>query len=87
MCACVHVYMRVCVCAYVVCHHLPSSCVCVCVHSDFAAQISIEMPFDIKTVESPTHKIKMKVLADNRHFVKTINNVPCLFLFCFISLF
>ena len=72
-------------CACVVCHHLPSSCVCV--HSDFAAQISIEMPFDIKTVESPTHKIKMKVLADNRHFVKTINNVPCLFLFCFISLF
>ena len=31
------------------------------VHRDFAAQVAIEMPFDIKTIESPTHKIKMKV--------------------------
>ena len=56
-----------------ICHDL-SSCVC---HSDFAAQISIEMPFDIKTVESPTHKIKMKVFADLNttliYCVRTIN--------------
>ena len=28
---------------------------------NFSVQISVEMPFDIKQVESPTHKIKIKV--------------------------
>jgi hypothetical protein len=27
----------------------------------FTAQIAIEMPFDIKTLSSPTHKLRMKV--------------------------
>ena len=50
----------------IICHQL-SSTVILYVHSEFAAQISIEMPFDIKAVESPTHKIKMKVQVDSRH--------------------
>ena len=28
---------------------------------NFSVQISVEMPFDIKQIESPTHKIKTKV--------------------------
>ncbi len=28
---------------------------------NFSVQIFVEMPFEIKDIESPTHKIKMKV--------------------------
>ena len=28
---------------------------------ELSVQVAVEMPFDIKTIESPTHKIKLKV--------------------------
>ena len=28
---------------------------------ELSIQVAVEMPFDIKTIDSPTHKIKMKV--------------------------
>ena len=28
---------------------------------DLSVQVFVEMPFEIKTIESPSHKIKMKV--------------------------
>ena len=40
------------------------SCCCVvvlCFSDKLSVQIFVEMPFDIKDIECPTHKIKMKV--------------------------
>ena len=30
-------------------------------HSDVSVQVAVEMPFKIRTVESPTHKLRFKV--------------------------
>ena len=35
---------------------------------ELSIQVAVEMPFDIKSVESPTHKIKMKVTITNNVF-------------------
>ena len=32
--------------------------------SDVTVHVSIEMPFNILSIESPSHKIKMKVLTE-----------------------
>ena len=40
-----------------------------------SVQIAVEMPFDIKTIESPTHKIKLKV---SRSVKATKMKVKCI---------
>ena len=30
-------------------------------HSDVSVQVAVEMPFKIRTIESPTHKLRIKV--------------------------
>ena len=30
-------------------------------HSDVSIQVAVEMPFKIRTIESPTHKLRIKV--------------------------
>ena len=35
---------------------------CVFLSDNFSLQVFVEMPFDIKNIECPTHKIKMKVI-------------------------
>jgi hypothetical protein len=40
---------------------------------DFSMEIAVEMPFDIRKLFSPTHKLKMKVKAKNQSRIMTKN--------------
>ena len=48
---------------YVAYIHVPTYVTCISFpHSaNVSVQVAVEMPFDIKTIESPTHKVKIKV--------------------------
>lgn len=35
---------------------------------DISVEVSVEMPFDIKTIECPTHKIKIKASLYNCNY-------------------
>ena len=69
-------------------HHCGASHVltlpCLSVHRDFAAQVAIEMPFDIKAIESPTHKIKMKVCRMGvTSSIRDVADVQFIYCMCF----
>ena len=32
---------------------------------DFSVEVSVEMPFDIRTIDSPSHSIRIKVITFN----------------------
>ena len=49
------------------CHYMPCAILFVVSfpHSgSVSVQVAVEMPFDIKTIESPTHKVKIKVSGE-----------------------
>ena len=44
-------------------------------HSDVSVQVAVEMPFKIRTIKSPTHKLRMKVCYYN--YITVCSNCTC----------
>ena len=55
----------VCLLSVLVCYHDSI----LCTHSDVSVQVAVEMPFKIRTIESPTHKLRMKVCYQLYYYV------------------
>ena len=49
-------------CNLLMCYH-----VILYTHSDVSVQVAVEMPFKIRTIQSPTHKLRIKVYTYYYH--------------------